>query len=71
MGGQSYITIDFCPFCGTKLPESKRDLWFERLEAMGIDPWDADSRPKEYQTDEWYRRESQGDRETDGRALDA
>lgn len=23
-GGSSFITIDFCPFCGTKLPESKR-----------------------------------------------
>lgn len=23
-GGNSFITISFCPFCGTKLPESKR-----------------------------------------------
>lgn len=54
-GGESYVTINFCPFCGAKLPESKRDLWFERLEAMGIDPWDPDARPREFQTDEWRR----------------
>lgn len=23
-GGSSFITIEFCPFCGTKLPESKK-----------------------------------------------
>jgi hypothetical protein len=23
-GGSSFISINFCPFCGTKLPESKR-----------------------------------------------
>jgi hypothetical protein len=23
-GGSSFIKIEFCPFCGTKLPESKR-----------------------------------------------
>jgi len=49
------VRIEFCPFCGAKLPESKRDLWFERLEAMGVDPWEADSVPPAFQTDEWYR----------------
>ncbi|MBM4026788.1 MAG: hypothetical protein FJ280_15490 [Planctomycetes bacterium] len=58
-GGESYVTIDFCPFCGSKLPQSKRDLWFERLEALGIDPWDPDARPAEFQTDEWYRQNEQ------------
>ena len=24
-GGSSYITMDFCPWCGTKLPISTRD----------------------------------------------
>jgi hypothetical protein len=28
-GGTSYITLDFCPWCGTKLPESKRDAYFD------------------------------------------
>jgi len=25
-GGSSYITLEFCPWCGTKLPPSKRIL---------------------------------------------
>lgn len=31
-GGSSVIVIQYCPWCGTKLPASKRDLWFETLE---------------------------------------
>jgi hypothetical protein len=30
-GGSSYITLEFCPWCGTKLPPSKRDEYFDRL----------------------------------------
>jgi hypothetical protein len=37
-GGSSVIVLSFCPWCGRSLPESKRDLRFERLEALGIDP---------------------------------
>ena len=33
-GGSSYITLDFCPWCGTKLPPSKRDQYFNELEAI-------------------------------------
>jgi hypothetical protein len=44
-GGKSYVRIDFCPWCGTRLPESKRDQWFEALEAMGIDPLRTRPRP--------------------------
>lgn len=28
----SYITLNFCPWCGTKLPESKRDAYFNERE---------------------------------------
>jgi len=58
-GNHVYIKIEFCPFCGVKLPESKSDLWFDKLEAMGVDPQDPDGIPKEFRTDEWYRK---GDR---------
>ena len=27
-GGTSYNVIDYCPFCGKKLPASKRELYF-------------------------------------------
>ncbi|MCJ8167147.1 hypothetical protein MKJ04_20065 [Pontibacter sp. E15-1] len=39
-GGNSSIKIQYCPWCGERLPESKRDQWFDELESLGInDPW--------------------------------
>jgi len=53
-GGSSSITIEFCPWCGTQLPESLRDRWFDELEALGFDnPFEQDI-PKKYKTNEWY-----------------
>lgn len=55
-GGSSYVVIDYCPWCGAKLPESKRDEWFDRLEAMGLDPGiDDEEIPPEYQSGAWWR----------------
>lgn len=54
-GGISYITIQYCPWCGKKLPDSKRSLWFDELEKLGIkDP--TEEIPKEFKTDEWWRK---------------
>ena len=53
-GGSSYVLIEYCPWCGTKLPESKRDLWFNKLEAMGINP-SEDVLPEEYNTGVWRK----------------
>lgn len=36
-GGTAVSSINYCPWCGCKLPESKRDLWFQTLEKMGFD----------------------------------
>lgn len=53
-GTASYVLIDHCPWCGTKLPESARDKWFDAVDALdlaeGVDP------PAEYLTGEWRRR---------------
>ena len=47
--------IDYCPFCGAKLPDSLRDEWFDRLEALGFDdPW-VDDIPEEFRDDRWWR----------------
>jgi hypothetical protein len=55
-GGNSSVKIDFCPWCGEELPESKRDEWFDELEKLGIhDPWNEPI-PDKYQTDEWYKK---------------
>jgi hypothetical protein len=54
-GGNSSIMIDFCPWCGEKLPESKREKWFDELEKLGIhDPWN-EAVPEKFQSDLWYR----------------
>lgn len=53
-GGASCITINYCPWCGSKLPEPKRDLWFEKLEMLGIDDPIEHDIPKEFRTSEWY-----------------
>ena len=42
-GGNSSILIEFCPWCGEKLPNSKRDDWFDRMEKLGINPWEDKS----------------------------
>ena len=53
-GGMSFI-IRFCPWCGVKLPESKRDRWFEELHALGYNDPVLQAIPDKYLTDEWHR----------------
>ncbi|MFD7169522.1 DUF6980 family protein [Streptomyces violascens] len=57
-GGTSSITIDFCPWCGRRLPESQRDRWFDELDRRGIDP-SEDEVPTEFQGDRWLAALSQ------------
>lgn len=52
-GGSSIVRIAFCPWCGTRLPESKRDRWFDELERRGIDPYEHEV-PPEFRRDAWY-----------------
>jgi hypothetical protein len=53
-GSASYILIDHCPWCGTRLPASARDKWFDAVDALdlgdGVDP------PPKYLTSAWRRR---------------
>lgn len=50
----SYILIEYCPWCGKRLPESKRYEWFEVLEKLGYDsPFEQDI-PEKFKTSEWY-----------------
>lgn len=50
----------FCPNCGTKLPSSLRDQWFDILEnEYGLeDPMEDDKKkvPKEFLADEWWKK---------------
>lgn len=53
--GSAYSKIEFCPWCGAKLPDSKRDRWFAELEQLGLQhPADEDI-PAPYLTDAWYQ----------------
>lgn len=54
-GGESSIQINYCPWCGAKLPNSKRDLWFDELEKLGIYDFNDEDIPKKYKSDVWWR----------------
>jgi hypothetical protein len=53
-GGTSFLEIEFCPWCGTRLPGSLRDAWFAEIERRGLEP-DSEAIPPEYTTDAWWR----------------
>lgn len=52
-GSGDFVIIQYCPWCGARLPASKRDRYFKELERMGIDPWSEDV-PEIYQSDAWW-----------------
>ena len=58
-GGSSYITINYCPFCGKQLPKSKRDIYFNILENdlnySNEDIWDGKI-PEEFKSDAWWQK---------------
>jgi hypothetical protein len=49
----SVILLRFCPWCGKKLPESKRDAWFDCLEQMGYNDPFSEEIPSKFRTSEW------------------
>jgi hypothetical protein len=51
-GGTSHQTVQFCPWCGSKLPASLRKEWFEELDRLGLEP--NDHLPSELETDAWW-----------------
>jgi hypothetical protein len=56
----SYLPMHYCFNCGTALPESLRNLWFDILEKeYGLEsPLGNDKKkvPAEFQTDEWWKK---------------
>ena len=55
-GGASYLTISHCPFCGAALGKSRRDGWFDALEARGIEApmFAEDPLPPEFLSHRWW-----------------
>ncbi|MFR8143659.1 MAG: DUF6980 family protein [Clostridia bacterium] len=56
-GGKSYLLIEYCPWCGAKLPQSKRKLWFEQLYKLEYKNPLEENMPEEFQTDKWWRKD--------------
>ena len=55
LGTSAINIIKHCPWCWKKLPESKRDRWFNELEKLWFeDILFNDSIPDKYKTNEWY-----------------
>jgi hypothetical protein len=57
-GGTSFLLIQFCPWDGTRLPESLRIEWFRRMrDEFGLDPGgDPDLEyPEEMRSDRWWK----------------
>ena len=54
-GGGSRLAIHFCPWCGTKLPASQRDRWFEELARRGVS--EPENAPLDMRTDAWLMEE--------------
>lgn len=52
-GGTSMVVIGHCPWCGARLPGSRRDAWFDEMERLGLDPWE-DEVPVEYHSSDWW-----------------
>jgi hypothetical protein len=52
-GGSSFISIHYCPWCGTSLPGSLRDKWFEEIAARGYEV--DDEIPAELNSDAWWK----------------
>ena len=51
------LAIQHCPFCGIRLPKSRRDAWFDSLEKTGWKTW-GDPVPREFLTHSWARGET-------------
>lgn len=52
----SSILISFCPWCGKKLPISKREQWFAELEEKGFEnPLFDDNIPASYKNGDWWK----------------
>lgn len=52
-GGQTYVLIRHCLFCGHDLGRSRRDDWFDATEAAGLDGVPTSRLPERWRTAGW------------------
>jgi hypothetical protein len=54
--GYSATRVLHCPWCGTRLGESRKALWYQSLYSLGYaDPGEEDI-PPEFDSDAWWRK---------------
>ncbi|MDZ4100530.1 MAG: hypothetical protein U1E12_02505 [Hydrogenophaga sp.] len=51
--GSSYQLIQHCPWCGSQLPASLREAWFDELDRLGLEP--EDPMPDELRDGRWWK----------------
>ena len=54
-GGESFILIKYCPWCGAKLPQSKRNKWFSKMSRLGYTSLFARDIPEAYLQEDWEK----------------
>jgi len=52
----SDVVIKYCPWCGVKLPCSKRNMWFAKLKRLGFEDPIIENIPKEFKSNLWFKR---------------
>lgn len=50
-GTSAYVLLQYCPWCGTKLPDSARERWIAAVEGLGLDT--AGEVPPAFRTSAW------------------
>jgi uncharacterized protein DUF6980 len=56
-GDSSIQGIEYCPWCGAKLPESLRAVWVSRIQSLGYEVLDPEI-PARYRSGAWWREEA-------------
>lgn len=57
-GGTAQQRIQFCPWCGSSLPESLREDWFDLIfDKYNLDGPEDPRIPKEMRTGDWWRKD--------------
>ena len=51
--GAGHWRVNFCPFCGARLPDSLRWEWYQRLQDLGLEA-DSPGIPKPFKTSQWW-----------------
>ncbi|KWW97981.1 hypothetical protein TH66_21815 [Carbonactinospora thermoautotrophica] len=58
LGGPSYYLLEYCPWCGKKLPSDLTEEWYRRVEQLGHeDPWlvEDEDLPEALRSDRWWK----------------